>query len=142
LRQKKWQVCLLDATSVATGDTSRRRVAGRKQGTIMNGGYFYYAQNDIPVIAETIEARIDKAGNGEKDERGVIKYPVMQPAVLEALKRAADALRIAYVYAHRVDWLFSGDDGDDAFLQRLKGELDSLHLYAATDPVTNAKETS
>jgi hypothetical protein len=35
-------------------------------------------------------------------------------------------LRKAAVYAQRVDWLLSGDDGEETFLERLKKDLDKL----------------
>jgi hypothetical protein len=34
------------------------------------------------------------------------------------------ALRKASIYAHRIDWLLSGDDSEDTFLKRLKEELE------------------
>jgi hypothetical protein len=35
-------------------------------------------------------------------------------------------LRVAAVYAQRIDWLLSGDDGEESFLKRLKEELGQL----------------
>jgi len=34
-------------------------------------------------------------------------------------------LRKAAIYAQRIDWLLSGDDGEESFLERLKEELDA-----------------
>ena len=42
------------------------------------------------------------------------------------MKEAVKALKIAQVYAQRVDWLFSGDDGEESFLSRLEEELKKL----------------
>lgn len=36
------------------------------------------------------------------------------------------ALRRAYVYAQRIDWLLSGDDDEESFHRRLKDELEKL----------------
>jgi hypothetical protein len=36
------------------------------------------------------------------------------------------ALRVAAVYTQRIDWLVSGDDGEESFLERLKEELGQL----------------
>ena len=36
------------------------------------------------------------------------------------------ALKIAQVYAQRVDWLVSGDDGEDSFHSRLNKELSEI----------------
>jgi hypothetical protein len=33
---------------------------------------------------------------------------------------------MAQVYAHRVDWLLSGDDGEESFLRRLAEDLKNL----------------
>ena len=35
-------------------------------------------------------------------------------------------LKKAYVYAQRIDWLLSDDDGEESFHKRLKEELDNL----------------
>jgi hypothetical protein len=36
-------------------------------------------------------------------------------------------LRIAEIYAHRVDWLLSGDDNEEHFIKRLKEDLDEFN---------------
>jgi hypothetical protein len=36
------------------------------------------------------------------------------------------SIRVAAVYAQRIDWLISGDDGEESFLERLKEELGQL----------------
>ncbi len=42
---------------------------------------------------------------------------------LRQLKRAVKSLRKAAVYAQRVDWLLSGDDSEETFMQRLFTDL-------------------
>jgi len=37
-----------------------------------------------------------------------------------------DLLRKAEIYAQRIDWLVSGDDGNDTFLKRLEEDLNKL----------------
>jgi hypothetical protein len=32
------------------------------------------------------------------------------------------------VYAHRVDWLVSGDDGEESFMKRFDEDLNKLNL--------------
>ena len=49
------------------------------------------------------------------------EYP---PEVIDKFKEAVSIIRRAGIYMHRVDWLLSGDDGDDTFLERLKKDLD------------------
>lgn len=45
---------------------------------------------------------------------------------LTEFKRGLDILRRACIYAQRIDWLLSGDDGEDSFHERLKEELEEL----------------
>lgn len=42
---------------------------------------------------------------------------------IEAMKQAYLQIRKAYVYAQRMDWMLSGDDGEDAMQTRLNEEL-------------------
>lgn len=42
---------------------------------------------------------------------------------IETMKQAYLQIRKAYVYAQRVDWMLSGDDGEDTMQTRLKEEL-------------------
>lgn len=41
-------------------------------------------------------------------------------------KNAIEILKKAYIYAQRIDWLLSGDDGEESFHERLKEELQQL----------------
>lgn len=45
---------------------------------------------------------------------------------IETMKQAYLQIRKAYVYAQRVDWMLSGDDGEDDLQTRLKEELDEI----------------
>lgn len=42
------------------------------------------------------------------------------------MKQAYLQIRKAYVYAQRVDWMLSGDDGEDDLQTRLQEELDEV----------------
>lgn len=48
------------------------------------------------------------------------------PEVLSEFQNAIKYLKIARVYSHDVEWLLSGDYGDDSFLESLKEELEEL----------------
>jgi len=96
----------------------------------MSGGHFDYNQHRIREIADSVEDLIRK--NGKKKEYKVksswedehyYEYP---PEVIEKFKEGLDILRKAEVYAQRIDWLVSGDDGEETFLERLKEDLDKL----------------
>ena len=61
------------------------------------------------------------------DEDGnEIYYQDYEPETIEEFRKAIKVLREAAVYAHRIDWLLSGDDGENTFHERLKEELDKL----------------
>ena len=45
---------------------------------------------------------------------------------IEAMKEAYRQIRIAEIYADRVDWLISDDDNEESFQDRLKHELDTF----------------
>ena len=109
----------------------------------MSGGAFEYSQYHIRQIADSIEQEIIDNGREKteeelkdesrwRDTEWYKKYPedlkhYEYPAeVIEEFKKAVEALRIAEVYAQRVDWLLSGDDGEESFLRRLKDDLGNI----------------
>ena len=89
----------------------------------MSGGHFDYQQYKIGEIADEIERLIatnntpSKYGNDARDYDDVI---------MALFKDAVIALRKAEVYAQRIDWLVSGDDGEDSFQKRLAEDLSQL----------------
>lgn len=106
----------------------------------MSGGRFDYDQYRIGYIADTIEGEIRKSGRPKTREElkeeswhdadwykkypedlNHYKYP---DQVIEKFKEAVVLLRKAEVYAQRIDWLLSGDDGEESFLKRLQEELE------------------
>lgn len=106
----------------------------------MSGGHFDYAQYHLQQIAESIKDVIDKNyvevpkaehNSWDYDENGNLhewaKYYYAYPTeVIKQFKKGYEILRKAYVYAQRIDWLLSGDDGEETFIQRLKEDLDEL----------------
>jgi hypothetical protein len=99
----------------------------------MSGGRFNYDQRRIGYIAEAIIDEINKSGrkktrqelnseywSGDKQDPFHYKYP---DEVIEEFKKGVELLKLAQIYAHRIDWLISGDDGNESFLKRLKEEL-------------------
>jgi len=107
----------------------------------MSGGRFEYNQYKIRMIAEDIEQEIINSGrkktpeeikNDYRDKDWFEKYPEdlnhyeYPPEIIEEFRNAVSALKIAEIYAQRVDWLLSGDDSDESFLKRLKDDLDKL----------------
>ena len=108
----------------------------------MSGGHFGYDQHKIGYIADEIEQLIRKNGKektkeemedeGWRDPDWYEKYPEDKfhykypDEVIEEFKKGLEILRQAEVYAQRIDWLVSGDDGEESFLERLKEDLNNL----------------
>ena len=108
----------------------------------MSGGAFDYNQYKIGDIADDIEKTIQR--NGRKKTKEELKeecwhqpdwyekypedlyYYEYPDEVIEKFKEAVKILRQAEVYAQRVDWLLSGDDGEESFLKRLEEDLNKL----------------
>ena len=110
----------------------------------MSGGAFDYKQYNIIMIADEIEQKIERSGRPKtreeikdeswsgRDPEWYKKYPEdlnhykYPDDVIEEFKKGLDILRKAHVYAQRIDWLISGDDGEESFHRRLKEDLDKL----------------
>jgi hypothetical protein len=95
----------------------------------MSGGHFNYDQYKVSQIADQIDDLIFHNGSQERDSYGGRCYQEYPPDIVEAFKAAANKLREAYVYAQRVDWLVSGDDGEGSFRRRLASDLKDLKPY-------------
>jgi hypothetical protein len=109
----------------------------------MSGGAFDYKQYNIGMIADEVEQLILNNGRPKtqeelrneswgRDNSWYEKYPEdlnhykYPDDVIEEFKKGLDILRRAQVYAQRIDWLVSGDDGEESFHERLKEDLDKL----------------
>ena len=89
----------------------------------MSGGHFDYSQDNVKEIADEIQHVIDTNNDIAPGESGNPRGRQYSPMVIAKLYGAVAALRIAYVYAQRVDYLLSGDDGEESFLRHLEEEL-------------------
>jgi len=89
----------------------------------MSGGYFDYYQHYITSIAEDvynlIESNDDTTLNQYGDTNG-LHYP---GHIIEHFKEGLKVLEQAAIYATRIDYLVSGDDGEESFIKRLEKEL-------------------
>jgi hypothetical protein len=109
----------------------------------MSGGSFEYNQYKIGYMADEIDQLIRKNGKektaeemkdeGWRDPDWYEKYPEDKfhykypDEVIEQFKDAVEILRKAEIYAHRIDWLISGDDGNETFLERLQEDFERLN---------------
>lgn len=108
----------------------------------MSGGAYDYSQYHIQTIAEYIQSIIDKnkvekspevlRQESWRDMDWYNKYPEdklyynYSDEIISKFKEAVTKLKEAYVYAQRIDWLLSGDDGEENFLRRLQEDLKKL----------------
>jgi hypothetical protein len=105
----------------------------------MSGGAFDYNQFKIRQIHEDIQQELDKQGIEKPkeelkyfDKEYFDKYPeerfeyVYREDVQKIFKDGIEALKIAEIYAQRIDWYLSGDDGEDSLVSRLKSDLEEL----------------
>jgi len=92
----------------------------------MSGGHFNYDQYKIGYIADEVEQLIRDNGSEEKDEWGYNRHSNFDKNTIDKFAEALLVLRMAQVYAHRIDWLVSGDDGEDSFHRRLKSDIAEL----------------
>lgn len=61
------------------------------------------------------------------DEEGEEMYfPEYTERTLDEFRKGVEILKKASIYANRIDWLLSGDDGEDNFYERLNEELEEL----------------
>lgn len=92
-------------------------------GGCMSGGHFGYLQYRMEDIAVEIDRIVDENDSTEKNDYGDeigYHYP---PLIIERFKKAAHTIRQAQEMAQRVDWLVSGDDGEETFLSRWDKEV-------------------
>jgi len=89
----------------------------------MSGGHFQYKQYDIGYIADEIEQLILTNTSKETNEWGQIRGAFYSEETIAEFEHALKLLREAQIYAQRIDWLVSCDDGEDSFHSRLKFDL-------------------
>lgn len=104
----------------------------------MSGGRFNYQQSGIRDIYEQIAEELSMQGDTKEDATSPYriefyeKYPeekynrIYPEEIQQAMRDGVEVLKKAYVYAQRIDWFLSGDDGDENFLKRLKDDLNEL----------------
>ena len=92
----------------------------------MSGGHFNYKQHSLLDMADDIGSAVLNNDSTEKNEWGYNISRHYSPETIAEFEKAVKALKLAYVYAQRIDWLLSGDDGEDSFHRRLQAQLGEL----------------
>lgn len=100
----------------------------------MSGGYFDYRNYVLEEIAETIRNIIVNNRDPEwiKQQKEHDICTMFEPLPKEVLKVYEQAYKIIYkanIYARRIDWFESGDDGEETFLKRTKEELEKTKQW-------------
>lgn len=93
----------------------------------MSGGAFDYNQYKLEYIADEIEHLIITNDSTELNQWGDPKGRGYNEKTIVEFKNAINLLRLAKMYAQRVDWLVSGDDGEEQFHERLRKELQEYY---------------
>ncbi len=108
----------------------------------MSGGHWEYKQFQFTDVIDDLKSIIEKNGQPKTKEElkkdlwydpdWYEKYPGDKlhynypDEVIDEFKKAVDFISKAQVYMHRIDWLLSGDDGDESFIKRLNEDLKKL----------------
>ena len=114
----------------------------------MSGGHFDFNYYHFDYIAEDIDEYINgheldeddveryirdhDLDDSDKEYVRINKHTIpnrydYKDEVVEKMKEGINIIRKAFVYAQRIDYLLSGDDGEASFLQRLQKDLDKLN---------------
>lgn len=88
----------------------------------MSGGHFDYNQRILKDIAVSIQELIEN--NKNKDEFGYCYN--FNKKTIKQFKKTVEMLLKAEIYVQRIDWLVSGDDGEETFHERLEEELKAV----------------
>lgn len=94
----------------------------------MSGGHFNYQQYRLHDMAESISELIESNESEEKDVFGDKVGHFYSDNTIAKLKMTERTLRIAEAMVQRVDWLVSGDDGEEDFHKRWYNEISKLQL--------------
>jgi len=89
----------------------------------MSGGYFDYEQYKLSRIADEVQQLILNEESTEVNTYGDPIKKNWSKDTLDAFEEAVFLLRVAEIYAQRIDWLVSGDDSEESFKKRLGKEL-------------------
>ena len=92
----------------------------------MSGGFFNHLQYNLDQISADIEDEIYYNDSEEVNEYNDKKGNGFSEDTIQEFKLAVWYLKQAFVYTQRIDWLLSGDDGEETFHERLKKDLGKL----------------
>lgn len=91
----------------------------------MSGGYFNYQQHSLEDIAATIDELIESNDSEELDRWGDVVGRHYPHDIIARFDVTRKALRLAANMTQRVDWIVSGDDGEESFRRRWEEEIET-----------------
>ena len=93
----------------------------------MSGGFFDHSQYTLNQIVTDIEDEIYYNDSEEVNEYNDKKGNGFSEDTIQEFKLAVWYLKQAMVYVHEIDWLLSGDTGEESFHERLTRKLNALN---------------
>jgi hypothetical protein len=125
--RKEWPNWIIDRCRYYDNCEDLLKFLKKEDGFYEKDGKFflnYYGNTYEVIISE-----------GESDEFADGKWhlDIEDKEVIEEFKNGLKILKTAAIYAQRIDWLLSGDDGEESFKERLKEELDKLESKPLVD---------
>lgn len=84
----------------------------------MSGGHFDHSNYFMDEIADDIQLVVDNNTNGDKDSWGDTIGRFYDVGTIWKLQYVAHELRILSELVHHIDYLLSGDTGEDSFQER------------------------
>ena len=97
----------------------------------MSGGHFGdYDYYKVDQFADELEVEIENNGKAKDDSGyyGEKWYPNHDPDVIDVLREQIPKLRKAAEIMRHIDYLYSGDHGDDTFMKRVKEVEDKYEV--------------
>lgn len=92
----------------------------------MSGGHFQYQQYKLGYIADDIEQFVITNDSTETNQYGDRVGAGYSKETIKEFKQAIFYLNMAQIYAQRIDWLVSGDDGEKTFHNRLQDDINKF----------------
>jgi hypothetical protein len=83
----------------------------------MSGGHFIYNQNELRYLADDIQEIINTNDSEETDEYGDKIGRGYNDDIIDKYTEAVSLLRVVFEMVNRIDYLESGDDSEETFVQ-------------------------
>ena len=95
----------------------------------MSGGHFNYLQNQLSNMAEQVDELIQDNEEEGFDEWGGKLGTFFDNDIVDKFKKTSHYLKQTAEMVQRVDWLISGDDGEESFKERWREEVRKDYSY-------------